>query len=267
MLYNIIADIDENNENSGSSYMDHIGLFFFFTGCAGISIVVWIFNWVCWINQCCCCDFLHNPVNKRIAWWMSFTFLLGVLACCISACVTVNRFGFAIDGARCAVDRIYYDSKYGQLKTTYPKWEGFTNTTKLLKNIHLFLQKVKDECDDNFKLGVTCEEFRGYPENEELTMETLINVDKFEDLKNEDNLLGTYHYYSKRLNACLKVLSMIYYCLLLIVVTFAVVSLMFYACFMEYYQIFYVLFFFIWNCLWNILFNFKRYGLCYKTHI
>ena len=266
MLYNIIADIDTNNENSGSSYMDHIGLFFFFTGCAGISIVVWIFNWVCWINQCCCCDFLHNPVNKRIAWWMSFTFLLGVLACCISACVTVNRFGFAIDGARCAVDRIYYDSKYGQLKTTYPKWEGFTNTTKLLNNIHLFLLKAKDECDNNFELGVSCDNFTGYAENEALTMEKLINVDKFvdnfEDLKNEDNLLGTYHYYSKRLNACLKVLSMIYYCLLLIVVTFAVVSLMFYACLKR--QGYLLTFMHVlWNIIRFFMFSFFLYGTAY----
>ena len=266
MLYNIIADIDTNNENSGTSYMDHIGLFFFFTGCAGISIVVWIFNWVCWINQCCCCDFLHNPVNKRIAWWMSFTFLLGVLACCISACVTVNRFGFAIDGARCAVDRIYYDSKYGQLKTTYPKWEGFTNTTKLLNNIHLFLLKAKDECDNNFELGVSCDNFTGYAENEALTMEKLINVDKFvdnfEDLKNEDNLLGTYHYYSKRLNACLKVLSMIYYCLLLIVVTFAVVSLMFYACLKR--QGYLLTFMHVlWNIIRFFMFSFFLYGTAY----
>ena len=92
-----------------------VGLFFFFVACAGVSIIVWIFNWICWLNQCCCCDFLHNPVNKRIAWWISFIFLLGMLACCISACVTVNRFGFALDGALCSLDRIYYDFKNGQL--------------------------------------------------------------------------------------------------------------------------------------------------------
>ena len=67
-----------------SDYVDRIGLFFFFVACAGISLIVWVFNWVCWLNQCCCCDFLHNPVNKRIAWWTSFAFLLGILACCIS---------------------------------------------------------------------------------------------------------------------------------------------------------------------------------------
>ena len=69
---------------------------------------------------------------------MSFTFLLGVLACCISAFVSVNRFGFAIDGAWCAVDRIYYDIKYGQLKTTQPKWEGFNNLTNIIKNFNTF---------------------------------------------------------------------------------------------------------------------------------
>ena len=48
-----------------------------------------------------------------------------MLACCISACVTVNRFGFALDGALCSLDRIYYDFKNGELKDTYPKWIGF----------------------------------------------------------------------------------------------------------------------------------------------
>jgi len=115
--------------------LDHIGLWFFFCGCAGVSIIVWIFNWVCWLNQCCCCDFLHNPVNKRIAWWMSFSFLLGVLACCISAFVTVNRFGFALEGAWCAVDRIYYDSVYGQLKDSNHKWKGLLYANNIFENI------------------------------------------------------------------------------------------------------------------------------------
>ena len=120
-----------SGQSNWENYLDHIGLWFIFTACAGISLIVWAFNWVCWLNQCCCCDFLHNPINKRIAWWMSFSFLLGILACCISAFVSVNRFGFALEGAWCAVDRIYYDSLYGQLKTSEPKWEGFAqvNTT------------------------------------------------------------------------------------------------------------------------------------------
>ena len=167
-LYDIIKDTKSDNNDNSSDYLDHIGLFFFFTGCAGVSIVVWIFNWVCWINQCCCCDFLHNPVNKRIAWWMSFTFLLGILACCISAFVTVNRFGFAIDGVWCAVDRIYYDSRFGQLKQTSPKWEGFGNTTNILSNISDFLNNIKGEngkCNDDSFLddfNVNCSDFDDY---------------------------------------------------------------------------------------------------------
>ena len=89
-----------------------------------MSIIVWIFNWICWINQCCCCDFLHNPLNKRIAWWTSFIFLLGILACCISAFVSINRFGFAIEGTWCAIYRIYDDIIYGQLTDSKKKWHG-----------------------------------------------------------------------------------------------------------------------------------------------
>ena len=100
---------------------------------------------------------------------MSFTFLLGILACCISAFVTVNRFGFAIDGVWCAVDRIYYDSKFGQLKQTYPKWEGFDNTTNILSNINGFLNNIKGEngnCKKNSSFlddfNVNCSDFDDY---------------------------------------------------------------------------------------------------------
>ena len=82
---------------------------------------------------------------------MSFSFLLGILACCISAFVTVNRFGFALEGSWCAVDRIYYDSLYGQLKDSNPKWEGLkranvtlTNIQKLCTEINVVWEYKKD---------------------------------------------------------------------------------------------------------------------------
>ena len=136
-LYNKIIN------NNWGNYRDRVGLFFIFVGCAGISIIVWIFNWVCWLNQCCCCDFLHNPVNKRIAWWMSFSFLLSILACCISAFVSVNRFGFALNGAMCAFDRIYYDIRNGQLKEKGERWEGLDITRGNLDNIENFCIRIK----------------------------------------------------------------------------------------------------------------------------
>ena len=149
------------------TYLDHIGLFFFFCACAGVSIIVWIFNWICWLNHCCCCDFLHNPVNKRIAWWMGFTFLLGILACCISAFVTVNRFGFALEGSWCAVDRIYYDSINGQLKQTEPRWEGVVNITNILKNFKNFSTTVKDDIkiDLDKDLPITSDDNEDYRKN------------------------------------------------------------------------------------------------------
>jgi hypothetical protein len=135
---NFNPDTNEQFEN----YLDHIGLFFIFTACAGISIIVWVFNWICWLNNCCCCDFLHNPVNKRIAWWMSFSFLLGILACCVSAFVSANRFGFALEGAWCAVDRVYYDSLYGQLKASEPLWEGMENVTTISNDLSKFYEFI-----------------------------------------------------------------------------------------------------------------------------
>lgn len=230
------------------TYLDHIGLFFFFCACAGVSIIVWIFNWICWLNHCCCCDFLHNPVNKRITWWMGFTFLLGILACCISAFVTVNRFGFAFEGSWCAVDRIYYDSINGQLKQTEPRWEGFDNLTKVFANFTAFLNSVRDTAivvkpinnnDDKYqliKIKYALLQLKKLEENEVseinnkiTSINEMLNRNNFNTMK--EKFLDEFHYYAKTLRACLKVLAMIYYCLLLIAVTFSGVSMMFFCLF------------------------------------
>ena len=295
-------------------YIEHIGYFFFFVACAGISIVVWVFNWICWYNQCCCCDFLHNPVNKRLVWWTSFIFLLGILACCISGFVTTNRFGFALEGSWCSFDRFYYDSLYGQLKETYPKWEGFEQIKDYLNNANDFLDKIKDKVKreklvDNGNLIKNPDFYDGYFIEEYITkikelnnndaklanqktlpittrygkivdsayilseMNDILkknltglitffeNLNKdFPDLKRL--FLEEFYYYAKILRGWGKILTMIYFCLLCITVTFAGVSMMFYACLKRQG---YLLTFM--HVLWNIkrffMFSFFFYGAAY----
>ena len=130
-------------EKGWNNYLDHIGLFFFFVALAFISLFLWVMNWICWRNKCCCFEFLHNPVNKRIAWWICLTFLIGILSCCISGCVSVVRFGWAIEGAWCGLDRLYYDSLNGQLKDTDPKWKGFQNAYEVLDNLTNFIIDIR----------------------------------------------------------------------------------------------------------------------------
>ena len=57
------------------------------------------------------------------------------LACCISAFVKVNRFGFALEGVWCDVDRIYYNIIYGQLKDSNHKWKGLSYANNIFENI------------------------------------------------------------------------------------------------------------------------------------
>ena len=261
-------------------YLDRIGLFFVFTACAGISLIVWIFNWICWLNQCCCCDFLHNPVNKRIAWWMSFSFLLGILACCISAFVSVNRFGFALEGAWCAVDRIYYDSLYGQLKNSEPKWEGFDKINEISENLYKFYNNIPN--DQNLE-STTSDELCKYKCSKiSSSLESLKEIKKSSDFDNKpkdkvldyvsysetnfkkvkDEFLEEFDYYARTLRACLKVLAMIYYCLFLIVITAAGVSMMFYACLKR--QGYLLTFMHVlWNVIRFFMFSFFLYGTAY----
>ena len=75
-------------------------------------------------------------------------------------------------------------------------------------------------------------------------------------------MLKEYHYYLKRLKACLKVLSMIYYCLFLIATTLAAVSLMFYACLKRQGYLLTVMHV-LWNVIRFFIFSFFLYGTAY----
>jgi hypothetical protein len=291
----------DTDKGSWENYLDHIGLFFIFTACAGISIIVWIFNWICWINNCCCCDFLHNPVNKRIAWWMSFSFLLGILACCVSAFVSANRFGFALEGAWCAVDRIYYDSLYGQLKTSEPKWEGMENVTTISNNLAEFYGFITgnsfkwndfigtwefdDSANNNYwkpkeSTDEDEEKYQLQTTRFNIIINSLARLIKFKPSPTEgktklNELLSNdftkikstflddhFYYYTKTLKACLKILAMIYYSFLLTAITAAGVSMMFYACLKR--QGYLLTFMHVlWNVIRFFMFSFFLYGTAY----
>ena len=308
-------------EGNKASYIEHIGLFFFFVACSGVSIIVWVFNWICWHNQCCCCDFLHNPINKRIVWWTCFIFFLGLLACCISGFVTTNRFGFALEGSYCSFERFYYDSIYGQLKENYPKWEGLENLSKKLEKLDEFINNEiakyeslrKDlEKNINFYEGYYDTNFLdSYNKNCSNSIEeicklainktlpfsirygrildsynkmiyfknnfdtngkylsgiiTYINNMKNDFTNLKDRFLSKFHYYARIANGWGRVLTMIYFCLLLIAVTFAGFSMMFYVCLRNqgYLAIFMHV---LWNIIRFFIFSFffygAAYGMCY----
>ena len=288
---------DDTDKGYWGYYLDHIGLFFIFTACAGVSIIVWIFNWVCWLNRCCCCDFLHNLINKRIAWWISFIFLLGIFSCCISAFVKVNRFYWIIEGTWCAIDRIYYDSLYGQLKTSEPKWEGFQSLNELSSNLSNFYEFIKrktwkdslipkNEWKFDETLGLWLEN-ETQPNGQKLlvyrytkiinslkSMENcnytnkeqdsilgnIFNENNFKNLKK--NFLDKFDYYAKTIKAGLNILVMVYYCLLFITIIFALSSMIFYACLKQQgylIKIMHVL----WNIIRFFILSFFLYGTAY----
>lgn len=283
-----------NKKDDYREYIENridIGLFFFFVACAGVSIIVWIFNWICWLNQCCCCDFLHNPVNKRIAWWISFTFLLGMLAFCICAFVSVNRFGFALEGAWCSLDRIYYDFKNGQLKESYPKWIGLIAIKETLNDFNTFeklINKTEEEEEElkPTKLGNVDEYYVSRYEKIYNSFNELLNLknganpstiygafrkltDIFTDpnintefAKLEDFLKQNFFNKGKTMKNCMKILSMVYYCLFLINITFTGISMMFYACLKRQGYLMTLMHIF-WNIIRFFMFSFFIFGAFY----
>ena len=132
-------------EGSGNvgEYFERLAVYLIFAVCGVLSIVVWVFNWICWNYHCCCFDRFHETANKVFTWWLSWVFLCGVLACCIAGFVTANRFGFSLNAAQCAYERIYYDLMYGQMKKTYPKWEGFNEIKTAYKNLNYIFRRIQ----------------------------------------------------------------------------------------------------------------------------
>ena len=248
---------------------------------------------------------------------------MGLLACCISGFVTTNRFGFALQGSYCSFERFYYDSIYGQLKETYPKWEGFDSLKENLEDLdsifnHLSERFSKEKLYDDLIKNTSF--YDGYYKPDFLTqyfnicsseenskiceatnlktlplakrygkiLDAYYTLDKlknfipereslsslnnnFTDMKTafmnlKSSLLSEFYYYARIANGWGRVLTMIYFCLLLIAVTFAGVSMMFYVCLRNqgYLAIFMHV---LWNIIRFFIFSFffygGAYGMCY----
>lgn len=91
-------------------------------------------------------------------------------------------------------------------------------------------------------------------------VQNIIKSDNFNTMK--EKFLDEFHDYAKTLRACLKVLAMIYYCLLLMAVTFASVSMMFFDCLRR--QGYLLTFIHVlWNIIRFFIFSFFLYGTAY----
>ena len=244
-----------------------------------------------------------------------------MLACCISAFVTVNRFGFALEGSWCAMERIYYDSINGQLQLTKPKWEGFSNISSILSEFLSFFNAINDNGDQStHKILIPSDKWKKIPEEgvnnfyqsdgyiykdfgdeigkkgnvkDEINKAVLPYtnryskivfslyqlekikakaIQKIEEIKNyfekknldpfKSEFMGKFRGYAKTLRGGFKILPMIYYCLVLIAVTFAGVSMMFYACLKR--QGYLITFMHVlWNVIRFFIFSFFLYGTAF----
>ena len=249
---------------------------------------------------------------------------MGILACCISGFVTANRFGFAINGSYCSFERFYYDSKFGQLKDTYPKWEGFT---KMKENLELLEEFVKAfntssapnisdilvKGDDGFQLIAYPynNQFMGYftedfvkklfenktklayldkiqekispiTENYKKIVDSTYNLQNLNSIfksnikdlqtyfvgvnldfdKLKTQFIEDFYHYAGVANGWCRILTTIYFSLLLIATTFACVSMMFYSCLRRqgYLSIFMHV---LWNIIRFFMFSFFMYGAAY----
>ena len=162
----------------------------------------------------------------------------------------------------CAFDRIYYDTLNGQLKEKGEKWEGLSKTKDNLNEIGEFIGTIfNEECEglDDPYLQLACKSKTFIVQNKTF-LESIITGFK-SNIKGKIKF-SYFHDQYKLLDAFLKILSMIFYCLLSIVVTAAGVSMMFYACLKR--QGYLITFMHvIWNIIRFFIVTFFLYGTAY----
>ena len=185
----------------------------------------------------------------------------------------MNRFGFALEGARCAFDRIYYDALNGQLKINQPRWEGYTETNNNIINIREFCDYFTGNSSRIQRELINIDD----PKKSEKEKKFLISVlnlidscklqipsmpgENFDDIKGYI-FMDYFHKRENILRNSLNILAMIYFCLFLIAITAAGVSMMFYACLKR--QGYLITFMHVlWNVIRFFIFSFFLFGTAY----
>ena len=143
------------------------------------------------------------------------------------------------------------------------------NISSLFSNDNSIVKEMYSEtlfiCSKYNKIKEAIKALNGTQKFKNNNIDTIIKMfgsikEDFKDLKSE--FLEKYYYYARVARACGKVLTMIYFCLLIIVTTFTGISMMFYACLKRqgYLSIFMHVF---WNIIRFFMFSFFVYGAAF----
>jgi hypothetical protein len=210
---------------------------------------------------------------------------------------------------------MYYDSKYGQMKLSQPRWEGFKSISRILNYFDIFIENVTKS--DYFNLLVPngwsndynnslIKQINGYFEEsfinatKDFKSDDINNINEYilpfsiryskiaqniwqienainpkgniAYLKNyfshnnfdkiKDDFLDKFYYYSNIGKASLNVLTMVYYCILVIVIFFSGVCMILFVCLKRQgylLQIMHVL----WNIIRFFIISLFLYGTAY----
>ena len=174
---------------------------------------------------------------------MSFSFLLGILACCISSFVSVNRLGYALNGALCAIDRIYYDIMNGEIQLQLNNFDSEEYENIRWKGI------LEEKKEGNYKNDI--DQIIGAMNEIQVNFTTKINY-KYKDK-------------AKLIKIFLKEIARVFFWFLLIIVTCAAISMMFYSCLKR--QGYLIMFMHIlWNSIRFFMVSFFIYGTFYGKY-
>ena len=265
--------------------MGKIGGYFVFVALAGVVIISWVINWIFWNKKICCCRLYHNPTTTGIFWWSAFIFLCGIIACCISGFVTTHRFGKMGRAVKCAYERIYYDSKFGQMKDSSEiktlllqlKEEGSLVLTE--DNSKKFFEPEKPGDTSTIVgqfISQTNQIVKLYEELEESIMDLYLYgnadsineiSDKFENISKDlqsykDGYLDDVNYYVKVAKGCGQILVIIYLSILCLISILGCAVLMAYT-YLKKQPKLDIIMHVIWNSIKFFSFSFFMYGAAF----
>lgn len=93
-----------------------------------ITFISWFVYCGCCCRPCLCCKSTVKDENwcslKGISCIIILVSLVGVVASCIIGWIFASDFPTELDNLQCSLYRFYVDTKYGENKTTTPRWIG-----------------------------------------------------------------------------------------------------------------------------------------------
>eukprot|EP00340_Litonotus_pictus_P003655 CAMPEP_0170516930 /NCGR_PEP_ID=MMETSP0209-20121228/3045_1 /TAXON_ID=665100 ORGANISM="Litonotus pictus, Strain P1" /NCGR_SAMPLE_ID=MMETSP0209 /ASSEMBLY_ACC=CAM_ASM_000301 /LENGTH=774 /DNA_ID=CAMNT_0010802025 /DNA_START=6 /DNA_END=2330 /DNA_ORIENTATION=+ len=151
-IYDII--VNENDDEVRPLVLDLFAPFIVFAIFGIITLIAWLFYSICCCKPCCCCKSTNR--NESLCSCKGVSCLIFLIATVLIVVGAVIGFIFSsdlpkeIDNLECALLKFYTEFKYGDDKTSSPRWIGLSGIISTLDDVSSGLDQVFQNSQGSF---------------------------------------------------------------------------------------------------------------------